>query len=76
MSDAKPFRLPEEVDMNKRPIAVDKSSPDQKLHEMSRLNFSRVHTVIWNVKVMNVGKVTDASMPAFESYWRNMASGT
>jgi hypothetical protein len=70
MSDTKPFKLPEETDMNKKPIAVDKSSSDQKLDEMSRLNFSRVHTVIWNVKVMNVGRVSRESMPSLVSYWR------
>ena len=70
MSDTKPRRLPEEIDMNKRPIAVDKSSPDQKLDEMSRLNFSRVHTVIWNVKVMDVGKVARESIPTLVAYWK------
>jgi hypothetical protein len=56
--------------MNKRPIAVDKASPDQKLDAMSRINFARVHTVNWNVKVMNVGRVTRESMPALISYWK------
>lgn len=70
MSDTKPRRLPEEIDMNKRPIAVDKSSPDQKLDDMSRLNFSRVHTVIWNVKVMDVGKVARESIPTLVAYWK------
>jgi mRNA-degrading endonuclease toxin of MazEF toxin-antitoxin module len=70
MSDTKPRRLPEETDMNKKPIAVDKSSPDQKLDQMSRINFSRIHTVNWNVKVMNVGKVTRESMPSLVTYWK------
>ena len=70
MSDTKPVRLREETDMNKRPIAVEKSSPDQKLDEMSRLNFSRVHTVIWNVKVMDVGRVARESIPTLVTYWK------
>jgi hypothetical protein len=70
MSDTRPQRLPEETDMNKKPIAVTKSSADQKLDEMSRINFSRVHTVNWNVKVMNVGKVTRESMPSLVAYWK------
>jgi hypothetical protein len=70
MSDTRPYQLPEEVGMNKRPIAVDKSSPDQKLDPMSRLNFSRVHTVIWNVKVMDVGRVTRESIPTLVTYWK------
>jgi hypothetical protein len=65
------MKLRAENDMNKKPIAVDKASPDQKLDKMSRINFARVHTVNWNVKVMNVGKVTRESMPALISYWRD-----
>ena len=70
MSDTKPARLAQEVDLNKRPIAVDKASPDQKLDPLSRINFSRVHTVIWNVKVMNVGKVTRECEPMLVAYWK------
>ena len=55
--------------MNKKPIAVDKASPDQKLDAMSRINFARVHTVLWNVKVMDVGMVTRGSMPSLIAYW-------
>lgn len=70
MSDTDPGRLPEEADMTKMPIAVDKASTDQTLDKMSRINFSIVHTVMWNVKVMNVGKVTQESMPRLVTYWR------
>ena len=70
MSDAKPQTLPEEMDMVKTPIAIDKASADQKLDTMSRINFSRVHTVIWDVKVMNIGKVARESMPRLVAYWR------
>jgi hypothetical protein len=70
MSDTNPKRLAEEKDINKRAIAVDKSTADQKLDPMSRLNFSRVHTVVWNVKVMDVGKVSRDSMPWLVAYWQ------
>lgn len=70
MSDTTPRKLPEETDMNKKPIAVDKASPEQKLDEMSRINFSRVHTVIWNVKVMDVGTVSRESIPSLVAYWK------
>jgi hypothetical protein len=70
MSDTKPAKLPEESDLNKKPIAVDKSSPDQKLHPSSRLNFAKIHTVNWNVKVMNVGRVARESMPLLVAYWK------
>ena len=70
MSDTEPAKLPEEFDLNKKPIAVDKSSYDQKLHPSSRLNFAKIHTVNWNVKVMNVGRVTRESMPLLAAYWK------
>ena len=57
--------------ITKKSIAVTAAHPDQKLHQMSRLNFGKVYSVEWNVKVMNVGKVNADSMPAFASYWRN-----
>lgn len=69
MSDTSPKKLAEETDMAKKPIAVEKSSADQKLHEMSRINFSKVHTVNWNVKVMDVGRVTRASLPSLVAYY-------
>jgi mRNA-degrading endonuclease toxin of MazEF toxin-antitoxin module len=60
----------EERDIVKMPIAIDKASPDQKLDTMSRINFSRVHTVKWDVKVMNVGRVAKESMPRLLTYWK------
>jgi mRNA-degrading endonuclease toxin of MazEF toxin-antitoxin module len=70
MSDTEPVKLPEETDLNKKPIAVDRSSPDQKLLPSSRLNFAKIHTVNWNVKVMNVGRVSRESMPLLVAYWK------
>jgi hypothetical protein len=58
MIDTQPYLSPpEERQVNKRPIGVDKASPDQKLDKMSRLNFGRPLSVEHNVKVMNVGTV-------------------
>jgi hypothetical protein len=57
--------------MNKKPIAVQAASPDQKLDLMSRLNFAKPYSVQWNLKVMHVGKVTRTSMPVFINYWLN-----
>jgi hypothetical protein len=61
----------EESLMTKTPIAVHPAATDQKLHIMSRLNFAKIYSVQWNVKVMNVGKVTEGSMGLFIGYWRN-----
>ena len=57
--------------MAKKPIAVTAANPEQKLHFMSRLNFGKVYSVEWNVKVMDVGKVNADSIAAFTGYWRN-----
>ena len=55
--------------MAKKPIAVTASSPEQKLHKMSRLNFGKVYSIDWNVKVMGMGMVNANSMAAFTGYW-------
>lgn len=70
-SNTHPFCRPEERDlMNKKSIAVNMASPEQKLDEMSRIHFGKVHTVEWNVKVMNVGKVSPASHATFMGYYK------
>jgi hypothetical protein len=71
MADTRPFCLPEEEKyLTKRPIAVDKASADQRLDPMSRVNFKKIYTIEHNMKVMNVGKATKDSLPAFLGYWR------
>jgi hypothetical protein len=71
MTDTRPSCLPaEEQDLIKKPIAVEKASPDQQLDPMSRLNFKKIYTVEHNVKVMNVGKVTRDSLPVLIGYWK------
>ena len=54
----------------KKPISVDKASQYQKLVEASRITFSRVHTVVWNVKAMNVGRMSRESIPYLMTYWQ------
>jgi hypothetical protein len=75
MDDTKPaIHAAEKGMMFKSPIAVCAASSEQKLHCMSRINFGKVYSVEWNVKVMNVGKVHRDSMINFEGYWRNEAT--
>ena len=70
-SDTEPAARREELDvLVKKPIAVTMANQEQKLDKFSRINFAKPHTVEWNVKVMNVGKVTPDSLPAFKSYYR------
>jgi hypothetical protein len=70
-SNTRPFCKPQESGlMNKKSIAVNMASPEQKLDEMSRIHFGKVHTIEWNVKVMNVGKVSQACHPTFMGYYK------
>ena len=57
------------------PICIIPSSPDQKLDQMSRINFGKPYTIEHNVKVMNVGRVDPDSMPRLLAYFKtNMES--
>lgn len=71
MIDQAAVRLAKETGMTKDPIAIEPASPDQKLDQMSRINFGKVYTVEHNVKVLHVGKIHESSMARFQSYWRN-----
>ena len=71
MTDSRPSCLSAEKSfLDKKDIAVEKASNDQKLDAMSRLNLSKIYTVEHNVKVMSVGKVTRDSLPVLLGYWR------
>jgi hypothetical protein len=63
----KPTRGKDEIDLDKKPIAVV-VAPKQKLDPLSRLNFGQRISVELNVKVMNVGKVHSDSMPYLQAY--------
>lgn len=84
MTGTTPYAAPEEPRMSKIPIQVDpaqdknqeldpkKTRLDLKkirLEPMSRINFTKVHTVEHEVKVLNIGTVSKKSMPNFERYW-------
>lgn len=64
-----PTSLDGEPEFEKQPIAVRLRS-NQTLIISSRIHFGKYHTVEHNVKVMDVGRVTEKSMPAFEAYCR------
>jgi hypothetical protein len=73
-----PEPLPEELrrGLNLDPICIIPSSPDQKLHPASRINFGKLYSVEHNVKAMNIGTVDPGSMPRFLAYFRtNLDSG-
>ena len=49
--EARVFKGEKEKGMTKRPIRITTSSPRHKLDKASRLNYARVYTVEYNVKV-------------------------
>jgi hypothetical protein len=55
----------------KQPIAVKPAREDQRLLRMSRINFDKIYTIEYNVKVMNVGKVVDDSLHNLSIYFYN-----
>ncbi|KIW30754.1 hypothetical protein, variant 1 [Cladophialophora immunda] len=70
MDDTNPQSQPGEPRSSKRPIAVKKASPDQRLNPWSRLCFSQPHTVQHTVKALDVGWVTKESLPYLLSYFQ------
>lgn len=50
--------------LSKDPISVirEQEGPEGDLDPLSRLNYSKIYTVEKNVRVLNIGRVADASM--------------
>ncbi len=69
MTGTNPEPVEGEVRLNKEPIAVEPTQ-SQKLDPASRVNFDKVYTVEFNVKVKSIGKVTSKSMPKLTGYWK------
>ena len=63
-----PYTAPKEPTMSKNPLKVN-MVPGEKLDPMSRINFTIVHTVEYNVKVCNIGKVHQDSLGDLAAYW-------
>ncbi|KAJ5384065.1 hypothetical protein N7517_001976 [Penicillium concentricum] len=60
MRGDRPRIVQAEPRMAKEPLEVDPARPDQKQDCMSRVNFGKVYTVEHNVKVLPIGKITEA----------------
>jgi hypothetical protein len=72
MTGKSPYTPSTEPRMSKNPIEVDPAN-NQELERMSRVNFTKVHTVEHEVKVLHIGRVSQRSMPDFEKYWADQA---
>ncbi|KAJ6188162.1 hypothetical protein N7519_003070 [Penicillium mononematosum] len=75
MRGDRPRAVRSEPRMAKEPLEVDPARPDQKLDCMSRVNFGKVYTVEHNVKVLPVGKITEASRARFLEYAQGEFAG-
>jgi hypothetical protein len=63
-----PVMKPSEEPMTKEPLEVAPERAEEILDPMSRLNFGKIYTVEHNVKVLPIGRVTNASMARFLQY--------
>jgi len=70
MEGEPPERTEMDAGIVKEPLEVKPDSRREKLHPLSRLNFSKVYTVEHNVKVKSIGRISKQSMPNFKIYWK------
>lgn len=68
----KPMYLPgeEKRGMYKKPIEIVPTDPDEELSPASRVNFGKVYPIELNVKVHDVGMISDNDMRKLLSYYR------
>ena len=61
-----------EQSMRPQPIKIDVDDPSDKLDELSRLDYGRVHTIQHNIKVRGFGKVNPKSINALLRQFQNV----
>ncbi|KAK5026381.1 hypothetical protein LTR13_009995 [Exophiala sideris] len=71
---AVPKSFPTEPVFEKRPIAALMHG-GENLTPSSRVHFAKHHTVEHNVKVKDIGRISDRSMADFDAYWRRELLG-
>jgi len=69
-----PRPLPDEPQFRKAPIAA-KMDGGETLWPSSRIHFGKMHTVEYNVKVMEIGRIAERSKADFETYWKQELLG-
>ncbi|GFF61464.1 hypothetical protein IFM62136_05023 [Aspergillus lentulus] len=71
MQGSVPTCKADEPRMTKEPLEVEPARPNERLDEMSRLNFGKVYRVEHNAKVRHVGMISWTSMVKFRGYVSN-----
>ncbi|GAQ12256.1 hypothetical protein ALT_9577 [Aspergillus lentulus] len=72
MQGSVPTCKADEPRMTKEPLEVEPARPNERLDEMSRLNFGKVYRVEHNAKVRHVGMISWTSMVKFRGYYNNI----
>jgi len=67
-----PRALPGEEGINKRPLRMkpNMDHPESRLDKASRINFGKVYAIEHNVRVLNIGKISDEDMHLLVHYYR------
>jgi len=63
--DQRVTELPHEKKLTKTPIRVEPRTPRDLLDPASRLNYAKIYTIEYNVKVCFIGKIHEESMKYF-----------
>jgi hypothetical protein len=70
MVDTPPLWLPGEPQSSKRAIKVIPETRHEALHQASRINFEKVHSVDLNVRIHKIGMVPPGSLPWLNQYFQ------
>lgn len=70
-SSVPPARPYPEEKITREPVAVIIEDEEQYISPIARLDCGRIYTVEDNLKVMKVGRVHPASLPALEQYYKD-----
>ena len=69
--DIPPEELEGEEKLIKKPIRINPLTPRDNLHPASRLNYAKIYTVEYNVKVAFVGTLHEKSVKYFKRDFNN-----
>jgi hypothetical protein len=58
--------------LSKKPIHFKLEDTDVDINPMSRIDFSRIYTLEYTVKVRSVGRVVPEDLPYLEAYFRDV----
>jgi hypothetical protein len=72
-----PQLQPGERELTKQPLKVICEDPTlQKLHPASRINFGKVYTIEYNIRVRTFGRIATESLPLLQKYFVDTIVGT